>query len=64
MTAIEPGLVMTELHEGLAVHPREQFGIRQALAAEDVARAVRFALEQPDHVLVAKLMVLAADQSL
>ncbi|HVA62923.1 MAG TPA: SDR family oxidoreductase [Terriglobales bacterium] len=64
VTAIEPGLVMTELHEGLPVHPREQFGIRQALAPDDVARAVRFALEQPDHVLIAKLMVLAADQAL
>lgn len=62
VTSIQPGLVMTELHRNFAVHPREQLGIREALEPEDVARSVRFALEQPDHVLIAKLMVLAADQ--
>ncbi|MGH3182383.1 MAG: SDR family oxidoreductase [Streptosporangiaceae bacterium] len=63
VTAIEPGLVMTELHRNFKVHPREQMGIRQALEPEDVARAVRFALEQPEHVLVARVMVVAADQT-
>ncbi|HXR97418.1 MAG TPA: SDR family NAD(P)-dependent oxidoreductase [Terriglobales bacterium] len=64
VTCVEPGLVMTELHRDFAVHPREQFEIRQALEPEDVARAIVFALEQPDHVNVARLMLLAADQAI
>ncbi|MGH9475875.1 MAG: SDR family oxidoreductase [Terriglobales bacterium] len=64
VTCIEPGLVMTELHRDMPVHPKDQFAIRQALDAADIARSVRFVLEQPDHVLVARLMILAADQSI
>jgi NADP-dependent 3-hydroxy acid dehydrogenase YdfG len=64
VTCIEPGLVMTELHRDFDVHPRDQFEIRQALEPDDVARAIVFALEQPDHVNVARLMLLAADQAI
>ncbi|MGH2520254.1 MAG: SDR family oxidoreductase [Chloroflexota bacterium] len=64
VSCIEPGLVMTELHRELAVHPREQLCLRAALEPEDVARGIRFLLEQPDHVLGARLMLLAADQAL
>ncbi|MGH9418216.1 MAG: SDR family oxidoreductase [Terriglobales bacterium] len=62
VSAIEPGLVMTELHDRQPLHPRDELGVRQALEPADVARCVRFALEQPSHVLVARLMVLASDQ--
>ncbi|MGH9415254.1 MAG: SDR family oxidoreductase, partial [Terriglobales bacterium] len=45
VSAIEPGLVMTELHDRQPVHPRDEFGVQQALEPADVARCVRFALE-------------------
>jgi len=64
VTCIEPGLVATELHAGFEVHPRESLGIRTPLEPEDVARCVLWALDQPPHVLIARLMVLPADHAI
>jgi len=61
ITCIEPGLVMTELHQDWPVHPSESMGIRHPLRAEDVARCVRFALSQPAHVRIPRLMVLPGE---
>lgn len=58
VTAIQPGLVMTELHSNMEVHPAQAWGMKHPLQPPDIARAVRYALEQPDHVCVARLMVL------
>ena len=55
---VEPGLVLTELHDKWDVHPRESLGIDPPLAPEDVARAVKFVLEQPEHVRIPRIMVL------
>jgi NADP-dependent 3-hydroxy acid dehydrogenase YdfG len=56
--AVEPGLVLTELHDHMQEHPREALKIGQPLLPEDVARCVRFVLQQPEHVLISRLMVL------
>jgi NADP-dependent 3-hydroxy acid dehydrogenase YdfG len=64
VTCLEPGLVMTGLHRHLPVHPREAFNIQQPLVPEDIARVLRFVLEQPDHVLIPRVMVLPNDQDL
>ena len=55
---VEPGLVLTELHDAWEVHPRESLGIDPPLAPEDVARSVKFVLEQPPHVRIPRVMVL------
>jgi NADP-dependent 3-hydroxy acid dehydrogenase YdfG len=61
ITCIEPGLVLTELHQGWPIHPSESMKISQPLQAEDVARCVRFALCQPPHVRIPRLMVLPGE---
>ena len=61
---VEPGLVMTDLHRHLDVHPRVTMGIDKPLQPADVARCVRFVLEQPAHVNIPRLMVLPTDQEI
>lgn len=63
ITAIEPGYVTTELHDHWEVKPRERFGI-EGLDPSDVARAVRFVVEQPTAVLIPRLMIVPNRQPL
>jgi len=62
VSVIEPGLVATELQDHFAVHPREALGITQPLVPADVARCVRFILEQPAHVRIPVMMILPGEQ--
>jgi len=64
VSSIGPGLVMTELHNHMPVHPSESFNIRKPLQPEDIARSVRYVLEQPEHVRIASMMVLPEDSPL
>jgi NADP-dependent 3-hydroxy acid dehydrogenase YdfG len=64
ISCVEPGLVITELHSRWPVHPKDFFKIQYPLQPEDVARCVRFLLEQPAHVRIPKLMVLPGEQQL
>ena len=64
VSCIEPGLVMTELHRDLPVHPKETLGVARPLVPEDIARMVLFVAELPDHVAVPRLMVLPQDQAI
>ncbi len=59
---IEPGLVATELQDHFEVHPRDLLGIEQPLQPADIARCVRFMLEQPSHVTIPRMMVLPSEQ--
>ncbi len=61
ITCIEPGLVMTELHKDWKIHPKISMGIHEPLAADDIVEAVRFILNQPEHVRIPKLMILPKD---
>ena len=62
ISVIEPGVVNTELQSHFAVHPREALGITQALEPSDIARCVRFLLEQPAHVRIPVMMILPGEQ--
>lgn len=64
VTCIEPGLVITELHNKFAVHPKDSLNIKDPLSPEDVARTILFALEQPDNVSIPRLMVVPSHQSI
>ncbi|NQW11329.1 MAG: SDR family oxidoreductase [Alphaproteobacteria bacterium] len=64
VTVIEPGLVRTDLHRAFEVRPEVVQGIDRPLLPEDVARAVVFALEQPPHVLIPRIMVLPSGQNI
>lgn len=62
VSVIEPGLVATELQDHFEVHPRDALGITKPLVPADVARCVRFILEQPPHVRIPVLMILPGEQ--
>ncbi|MEB3182561.1 MAG: SDR family oxidoreductase [Nostocaceae cyanobacterium] len=64
VSCIEPGLVMTELHQDWQVHPSEMMNISHPLQPEDVAQCVRFLLEQPAHIQLPKLMILPDDHAI
>lgn len=64
VTCIEPGLVVTDLHRDHAVRPEIVQKVERPLMPVDVARCVMFALQQPDHVLIPRLMVLPHDQAI
>ena len=58
VTCIEPGLVMTDLHDHFEVHPKDVIGLEEPLQPVDIARIVLHVATQPAHVLVPKVMVL------
>ncbi len=65
VTDIQPGYVSTELlldqPETLAAWDEAWSG-RRTLQAEDVARAIEFAVTSPDHVSVSEILVRPTDQ--
>lgn len=64
VTCIEPGLVLTGLHRDWPVHPSESLNVPHPLQPEDIARCVTFALTQPAHVKIPRLMVLPAEHQI
>lgn len=64
VSVVEPGLVETELHNHWETKPSEALNIPHPLKPEDVARAVRFILDQPRHVRIPRLMIVPAEQGL
>lgn len=64
VSLIEPGVVDTELQNHFPNHPRDVLGISQPLSPADVARCVRFILEQPAHVRIPVMMILPGEQAM
>ena len=64
ITCVEPGLVLTELHDAWHIHPSESMGIPHPLRPEDVARCVRFVLSQPAHVRIPRIMVVPGEHAI
>ncbi len=62
VSVIEPGVTTSELQDHFPVHPRQALGITQPLEPADVARCVRFVLEQPAHVRIPIMMILPSEQ--
>jgi len=61
---IQPGLVLSGLHDRWDVHPSEAMGIATPLVPEDIARMVLLVLAQPDHVRIPQLMILPKDHEI
>ncbi len=66
VTVIKPGIVATEF-QGVAGYDEENFGkvvakFGQPLVAEDVARSIRFVVEQPEGVHINDLMIRPTGQ--
>jgi NADP-dependent 3-hydroxy acid dehydrogenase YdfG len=64
ISCIEPGLVMTELHNNWKVHPKVSMNIHEPLTTDNIVDAVRFIINQPDHVRIPRLMVLPKDHNI
>ncbi|WP_045218252.1 SDR family oxidoreductase [Desulfonatronum thioautotrophicum] len=64
VTCVEPGLALTDLHRDLPEHPAKGMGINHPLRPEDVARCVVFALTQPEHVRIPRIMVLPGEHQI
>ena len=62
VSVIEPGIVETELQDHFKIHPREALGVTDPLVPADIARCVRFILEQPPHVRIPVMMILPGQQ--
>jgi len=62
--ALEPGLVETHLQDHFPVHPKDSLNIKQLVQPADIGRAVRFMLEQPEHVAIPRILVMPADQGM
>ncbi|MHC4518670.1 MAG: SDR family oxidoreductase [Planctomycetota bacterium] len=62
--ALEPGLVETHLQDHFPVHPRDALNIKDLVRPADIGRAIRFMLEQPDHVAIPRILVMPADQGM
>lgn len=58
VSCIQPGLVMSGLHNRWDIHPSELMGIPEPLQPIDIARMVLFLLDQPSHVRIPQLMIL------
>ena len=67
VTIIEPGAVSTELVDQnrpeIQDAIRSRFGDMRPLEADDIARAVVYALSQPSHVSVNEILVRPSDQT-
>ncbi len=62
--ALEPGLVETHLQDHFPVHPKDALNIKNLVQPADIGRAVRFMLEQPDHVAIPRILVMPSDQGM
>lgn len=58
ISCIEPGLVMTELHNDWKIHPKESMNIHEPLSVDNIVETVKFIIHQPDHVRIPRLMIL------
>ncbi|MGF1479070.1 MAG: SDR family oxidoreductase [Cyanophyceae cyanobacterium] len=62
VAAIEPGTVDTGLYDSWDEDSESQIKAGGALKPEDIARCVRYVLEQPEDVLVPRLLVVPRNQ--
>jgi NADP-dependent 3-hydroxy acid dehydrogenase YdfG len=62
ITTVEPGLVRTDLHRDIAKKEGVLPDVAEPLTPADVARSVLFALDQPPHVNIPRIMLLPRDQ--
>jgi NADP-dependent 3-hydroxy acid dehydrogenase YdfG len=64
VSCIEPGLVLTELHNHWKIHPKDSMAIHEPLTVDNIVDAVRFIMNQPEHVRIPKLMILPGDHNI
>lgn len=60
---VEPGKVATNLYQNWSDDQKQMVAIEQPLVGQDIARAIRFILEQPSNVNIGRLLITPAHQS-
>ena len=61
IACLEPGLVDTNLQGHWETPATELLGVTHPLSPADVARIIRFMLEQPSHIRIPRIMVLPGE---
>ena len=61
IACLEPGLVDTNLQGHGETPATELLGVTHPLSPADVARIIRFMLEQPSHIRIPRIMVLPGE---
>jgi NADP-dependent 3-hydroxy acid dehydrogenase YdfG len=61
---IEPGYTATHLQSHWTDEQQEMLKAMKPVQPEDIARAVKFMLEQPPNVVVSRLLMVPADQQI
>ncbi len=64
ISCIEPGLVITELHNNWKVHPKESMDIHEPLTVDNIVETVMFIIMQPENIRIPKLMILPKDHNI
>jgi NADP-dependent 3-hydroxy acid dehydrogenase YdfG len=62
VAAVAPGTVDTGLYDHWSTEDKSYITSGGALQPRDIARSVRFILEQPDHVLIPRMLVVPTNQ--
>lgn len=62
--SLEPGLVETHLQDHFPVHPRDMLNITAPVLPADIGRVIRFMLEEPDHVMIPRILVMPSEQGM
>jgi NADP-dependent 3-hydroxy acid dehydrogenase YdfG len=60
---VEPGTVATNLYQNWSDEQKQIVAIEQPLVAQDIAKAIRFILEQPSNINIGRLLITPAHQS-
>lgn len=64
VSSVQPGLVLTELHDDWPVHPAQTFNIKKPLRPKDIARAILFVLQQESHIRVPRMLIVPEESPL
>jgi len=64
ISAVEPGLVLTDLHREWDEPSNVKLGMDKPLMPDDIARCVKFILEQPAHVRIPRLIALPGEHAI
>jgi NADP-dependent 3-hydroxy acid dehydrogenase YdfG len=62
VSVVEPGLTDTHLQDHFPVHPKDAMDIKHVPTGEDIARGIRYVLQQPPHVIIPRLRMQPSEQ--
>lgn len=64
VSCIQPGLVMTDLHDHMKVHPKDALGMDAPLTPQDVADCVMFMITRPRNVFIPRMMIVPKETAI